>query len=411
MTDSTAQPQSPATAALWRGEDARAAILAAVAAPAPETAETVALADAAGRVLARDLRAGLSMPRWPNSAMDGYALRRADLGGASLPIRQRVAAGTAPAPLSPGTAARIFTGAPVPEGADTVVMQEHCRVAEDRLIVEQAPAHGANIRAAAGDFREHETVLAAGCHLQPQHVALAAAAGAAELLVHRRLRVALLVTGDELAPPGSPLGPGQIHESNGHMLASLVRRLGGEVHTQRNLPDDEAVTHAALAQAASEADLLLTSGGASVGDCDHVRRAAESVGELALFGIAVKPGKPLAFGRVGGTPLLALPGNPVSLFVTFLLFGAPLMRRLQGRATTMPEALWVPAGFQQDQTHGRADYIRVRLENASAVPCGAQDSGILTTTAAADGLACIPPHARVAPGEPLAYYPLAALLE
>jgi molybdopterin molybdotransferase len=322
------------------------------------------------------------------------------------------AAGTAPPPLAPATAARIFTGAPVPEGADTVVMQEHCRVAGDRVSIESPPAEtGANIRAAAMDFAAGEAVLRAGQHLRPQHIALAAAAGADQLTVYPRPRVTLLITGDELVPPGATLAPGEIHESNGHMLAALAEQLGVEVRTMRHLPDDFEATRAALAEAAAASDLVITSGGASVGDCDHTRRAAEAIGELSLFGVAVKPGKPLAFGRIAGTHLLALPGNPVSVFVTFLLFGAPLIRRLQGRDRSMPDPLWVPAGFEQTQSHWRADYIRVRLEEGRAIPCGDQGSGILTPTAAADGLACIPPHATVARGEPLAYYPLAVLLD
>ncbi len=392
-------------------EEARATILSAVTPPDPATATRVALRDAAGRVLAADVSATLSMPRWPNSAMDGYALRLADAQRGPLPISQRVAAGTAPDVLAPGTAARIFTGAPVPSGADTVVMQEHCRADDAHVLVENVPEIGANIRAAAEDFSCGEPVLRAGRHLRPQHIALAASAGAAEVAVHRRLRIALLITGDELAPPGTPLGDGQIHESNGHMLAALAGQLGAEIQGIANVPDDSAATRDALAAAAESADLVITSGGASVGDCDHVRSAAEGIGELAFFGIAVKPGKPLAFGRIGDTPLLIMPGNPVSLFVTFLLFGAPLIRRLQGRDVTMPEALWVPAGFEQAATRARADYIRVRLEDGRAVPCGGQGSGILTPTAAADGLACIPAHATVARGEPLAYYPMASLLE
>jgi molybdopterin molybdotransferase len=392
-------------------EEARATILAALTPPDPANAMPVPLDRASGHVLARDVIAELSMPRWPNSAMDGYALRLAEVGDQGLPISQRVAAGTAPAPLTAGTAARIFTGAPVPEGADTVVMQEHCRRDGDRLFVEKVPEAGANIRPAAEDFSRGAAVLGAGTHLRPQQVALAASAGVARVHVHPRVRMALLITGDELVPPGEALGDGQIHESNGHMLAALGAQLGADIQAIHTVPDDPDATREALASAANEADLIVTSGGASVGDCDHVRTAAEAIGDLAFFGIAVKPGKPLAFGSIRSTPLLVLPGNPVSLFVTFLLFGAPLLRRLQGRHATMPDALWVPAGFEQTRTRGRADYIRVRLAHGRAVPCGGQGSGILAPTAAADGLACIPPDSTVAPGEPLAYWPMAVLLD
>ena len=390
-------------------EAARARMLADVAPPAG--AESVALDAAGGRVLACDLAAALAMPRWANSAMDGYALRLADITDAGLTVSQCIAAGSAPAPLAPGTAARIYTGAPIPAGADTVVMQEHCHFDGQRLHVEKCPEMAANIRPAAEDFSHGDTLLGAGEHLRPQHIALAAAAGAESLAVYPRLRLALLITGDELVPPGKPLGDGQIHESNGHMLAALARELGAEVVLNEHVPDEPAATQAALERAAQAADLVVTSGGASVGDHDHVRAAATSVGEVTFFGIAVKPGKPLAFGRIANTLLLVLPGNPVSVFVTFLLFGAPLVRQMQGRRVAMPAAQWVPAGFEQTRTRSRADYIRVRLDEGRAVPCGAQGSGLLTPTAAADGLACIPPDARVAPGEPLAYYPMASLLD
>lgn len=407
----TAEGASTAAKRLLTVDEARSTILAAARSPDAGGAESVSLRNACGRVLARDVVAGLSMPRWPNSAMDGYALRLADAGAGTLPVRKVVAAGDAPTRLEAGSAARIYTGAPVPEGADTVVMQEDCSVYGDRVHVDSLPELGANIRGAAEDFTAGDTVLRAGQHLRPQHVALAASAGAAILDVHPRLRVTLLITGDELAPPGAELAPGEIHESNGHMLAALAEQLGVELRSIGHLPDEFDATCDALSAAAADSDLIITSGGASVGDCDHTRRAAEAIGELALFGVAVKPGKPLAFGGIGDTHLLVLPGNPVSLYVTFLLFGAPLVRQLQGRIRVMPEPLWVPAGFEQTRSRGRADYIRVRLEGGRAIPCGHQGSGVLTPTAAADGLACIPPRATVATGEPLAYYPLAVLLD
>lgn len=408
-----ADQRSSTSGGLASVEEARAAILAGVAPPSPQRAERVAPAEALGRVLAADLEAGLSMPRWPNSAMDGYALRLDDVtaaGDAGLPVSQYVAAGTAPGPLPPATAARIFTGAPLPAGADTVVMQEHCRRVDERVCVERLPGRGANIRAAGEDFAAGAVVLRAGCTLGPQHIALAASAGAAVLPVHRRLRVAVRVTGDELMPPGAALGDGQIHESNGHMLAALAARLGAEVGSADVVPDDRGATARALAEAAAGSDLVVTSGGVSVGEADHVRAAIEALGELGLFGVAVKPGKPLAFGRIGGTPLLALPGNPVSLFVTFVLFGAPLLRRLQGRAATMPEPLQLPAGFERTRAHGRAEYLRVRLDDGRIRPHGDQGSGILSSIAAAHGLALVPPHTAVAAGDPLAYFPMDALL-
>lgn len=408
-----AEPGASGPGALAGVAEARAAMLAALAPPAPRTAERVALAAAGGRVLAADVEAALSMPRWPNSAMDGYALRRDEAtaaGEAGLPLGAYVAAGSAPGPLPPGTAARIFTGAPLPAGADTVVMQEHCRRVDERVCVERLPGRGANIRAAGEDFEAGAAVLRAGEVLGPQHIALAASAGAATVAVHRRPRVAVRVTGDELVPPGTTPGPGQIHESNGHMLAALAAGLGAEVGGADIVADDAAATRRALSEAAADSDLVITSGGASVGEADHLRGALEALGEVALFGVAVKPGKPLAFGRIDETPVLALPGNPVSLFVTFVLFGAPLLRRLQGRAVTMPEPLRLPAGFEQAGTRARAEYLRVRLEDGRLVADARQGSAILSTTAAAHGLACVPAHTAVAPGDPLDYYPMEALL-
>ena len=407
----TSRPTQPSE--LLTVDAARAAILAAVARPAPANAERVALGAALGRVLAEDVTAGLSMPRWPNSAMDGYAVRRQDVeaaGSGGIRLSQRIAAGMAPDPLQPATAARIFTGAPVPAGADTVIMQEHCREARGRMYVDRMPETGANVRAAGEDFRAGDPVLRAGEFLRPQHIALAASSGAALLPVHRRPRVTLLVTGDELVPPGEALGDGQIHESNGHLLAALVSQLGAEVAFMETVPDDPDATRHALARAADSADLVLTSGGVSVGDADHVRGAVEAIGELAFFGIAVKPGKPLAFGRIDETPLLGLPGNPVSLFVTFVLFAAPLLRHLQGRSATMAVPLELPAAFEQTRTRARADYLRVRIDDGRVRPYREQGSGILGSTVGADGLACVPPNTPVAPGDPLPYYPMDALL-
>lgn len=397
--------------ALLSVEEGRARILDAVRPPGVISLEHVPLERAAGRVLGNDLVAGISMPRWPNSAMDGYALRVADVDDDGLPISQRIVAGATPSPLQPGTAARILTGARLPAGADTVVVQEHCRISDGLVFVESCPESGSNIRESGGDFLEGDHILTSGCHLRAQHIALAASSGATTLAVLPRLRVALLITGDELVQPGHHLGESQIYQSNGHMLSVLAKNLGAEVESVVNVPDCMDATRDALLDAAGCADVIMTCGGASVGDRDYVRAATEEIGELTLFGIAVKPGKPLASGHIHAKPILMLPGNPASLFVTFLLFGAPLMRRLQQREMSMPDALWIPAGFERTRSHSRADYIRVRLHRGTAVPCGEQNSGLLTPTASADGVACIPPHTKITVGEPLAYYPFSMLLD
>lgn len=392
---------------------ARAAMLAGIA-PVARAGERLPLRRALRRVLAEDLVAGLGMPRWPNSAMDGYALRAADAraaGASGLAVSQVAAAGVAPRPLQPGSAARIFTGAPIPDGADTVVMQEHCRDLGGRVVVEKVPGTGANIRAAGEDFRAGTVLLAAGRVLQPQHLALAASAGAARLPVRPRPRVAVIITGDELVAPGRALGPGQIHESNGTLLCGLVERLGALAEPTEVVGDDPAATRDALARAARESDCVLTSGGVSVGDADHVRDAVAALGSLSLFGVALKPGKPVAFGDIGGSPILCLPGNPVSAFVTFALFGAPLLRRLQGRAPTQPVPLPVPAGFEQPPRPRRDEYLRVRLDGGRLVPHASPGSGILTSLADADGLACVPAGTAVSVGDPLAFYSMGSLLD
>jgi molybdopterin molybdotransferase len=375
--------------------------------------ERLPLDDALGRILAHDLVAPVSVPAWDNSAMDGYAVRAADLGpdgGAELAVSQRIPAGVAPAPLQSGTAARIFTGAPVPAGADTVVMQEDCTETGGRVRIERLPGAGANIRAAGEDIRAGEAILEAGRRLRPEDIGLAASVGMAELEVGRRPRVAVLATGDELAPPGQPLPPGNIYNSNGPLAAALLRRLGCEPLPPLQVADSFEATRAALERAAADADLVLTSGGVSVGDEDHVKAAVAELGELALWKVAMKPGKPLAFGRVGATPFIGLPGNPVSLFATFLLFAAPAIRHMQGRDEPMPTPIPVPAGFERDRPGKREEYLRVRLENGCLRPYPHQGSGVLSSAAWADGLARLPAGVTVAEGDTLDYFAFDRLL-
>lgn len=375
--------------------------------------ERLPLEDALGRILAHDLVAPMSVPARDNSAMDGYAVRMADLGpdgDAELTVSQRIPAGVAPAPLPSGTAARIFTGAPVPEGADTVVMQEDCSETGGRVRIRRLSGAGANIRAAGEDIREGEAILKTGRRLRPEDIGLAASVGAAELEVGRRPRVAVLATGDELTPPGRPLPPGHIYNSNGPLAAALLRRLDCEPLPPRQVADTPEATRDALTRAAAEADLVLTSGGVSVGDEDHVKAAVEDLGELTLWKVAMKPGKPLAFGRIGDTPFLGLPGNPVSLFATFLLFAAPAIRQLQGRTEAMPAPTPVPAGFERERPGKREEYLRVRVENGRLRAYPHQGSGVLSSAVWADGLARIPAGAAVAEGDILDYFAFDRLL-
>lgn len=393
-------------------DEAQARLLASLA-PISRPPERIPLAESAGRILAHDLVAGIPVPGWDNSAMDGYALRAADLGiaGAVLPVSQRIPVGVAPAPLEPGTAARIFTGAPIPEGADTVVAQEVCREIEGRVHVDRQPATGANVRRAGEDLPRGAVALAAGRRLRPVDVGVAASLGYADLQVATPLRVAILATGDELVPPGRPLGPGQIYASNGPFLFSLLAGLGCSPLPPVQVPDSLTATREALDAAAAVADLVLTSGGVSVGEEDHVKAAVEAQGVLDLWKVAIKPGKPLAFGRVRNTAFIGLPGNPVALFVTFALFAAPAIRRLQGRSTALPTPLPLPAGFDRTRAEQRDVYLRVRLREGRLVPYPRQGAAILSSVAWADGLARVPAGRPVAHGDALDFYSMDTLLD
>ncbi|MFU8833171.1 MAG: gephyrin-like molybdotransferase Glp [Wenzhouxiangella sp.] len=390
--------------------DARARLLAAVE-PVCASVETP-LDDALGRVLAGSARAVTDVPPADNSSMDGYAFKRTELHGtdSGLPLSARVHAGQSPAPLESGTAVRIFTGAVIPEGADTVAMQENCREADGRVSVDPLPEAGANIRRAGEDLRAGEVIIEAGRRLQPQDLGLLASTGIDRVAVFEPLVVAILSTGDELVPPGRALAPGQIYNSNASVLAGLLHRLGCKVITADSVADTADATRAALERAAGQADLVISSGGVSVGEADHVKNTVAEIGQLDLWKISVKPGKPLAFGRIGTTPFLGLPGNPVSVFVTFCLFAAPVIRRMQGRADALPEPLPVPAGFAIDKPGNREEYLRVRVESGKIVPYPHQGSGVLSSVAWAHGLAKIPIGSTVAPGDRVEYFGFEALL-
>ncbi|MES1943563.1 molybdopterin biosynthesis protein [Salinisphaera sp. PC39] len=392
--------------------EARERLLAGLA-RADTGSERLPLEETLDRILAHDLVAPVSVPAWDNSAMDGYAVRAADVaadGGTELAVSQRIPAGVGPVPLRSGTAARIFTGAPVPEGADTVIMQEDCTETGDSVRIDRFPGAGANIRAAGEDIRAGDVVIPAGRRLRPQDLGLAASVGADALDVGRRLRVAVLATGDELVPPGQPLPPGGIYNSNAPLAAALLRRLGCEPLPPERVADTPEATREALTRAAAAADLVLTSGGVSVGDEDHVKAAVEALGRLDLWKVAMKPGKPLAIGRVAETPFLGLPGNPVSLFATFLLFAAPAIRRMQGRDTLLATPVPVPAGFERDRPGKRDEFLRVRVENGRLAAYPSQGSGVLSSAAWAHGLAHVPAGTRVAAGMPLDYYAMDSLL-
>ncbi|WP_122447007.1 gephyrin-like molybdotransferase Glp [Pseudomonas viridiflava] len=372
--------------------------------------ERVRLADAEGRVLATDLVSTLDLPPWPNSAMDGYALRVADWRGEPLPVSQRIFAGQAPEPLAPGTCARIFTGAPVPEGADCVEMQENAEVLDDqRVRFTESLKPEQNIRPQGQETRIGDTVLAAGTRLGPIELGLAASLGLAEVEVVRRVRVAVLSTGDELIEPGQPLGPGQIYNSNRVLLCSWLKRLQCDVVDAGILPDDLAKTRAALASL-HEVDLILSTGGVSVGEADFLGHALREEGELSLWKLAIKPGKPLTFGHFRGVPVIGLPGNPASTLVTFALLARAYLLRRQGVLDVTPLKFAVPAGFVWTRPGNRREYLRGRLEQGRVVPYRNQSSGVLRSAAWADGLIEVREGATVAEGDWVNFIPLSEVM-
>ncbi len=379
-----------------------------------DASETVGLGDALDRINAEPLLAPFPVPPFDNAAMDGYALRWRDAvaAGGVLPLAGRVVAGGAPVRLPPGVALRIFTGAAIPDGADTVVRQELVREVDGVLHVtlEAKDRLGANVRPAGGDLARGDTVLAAGRRLLPVDLGLAASVGATTVAVRPRPRVSVLVSGDELTPPGEPLAPGAIFESNGVMLSAILRMLGAEVRAVQRVQDTFSATCEALALAADEADLVLSSGGVSVGEEDHLKAAVRSLGSLEIDGLPIQPGKPLGFGYVTSTPWFGLPGNPVASLLTCLLFVAPVLRRLQGRAETLAPPYRLPAAFERPRAMQREAHLRVRRNGNTLALVAKQGSGVLSSAAASDGVAVVPIGATVAPGDLVDFHPFTDLL-
>ena len=388
------------------------------AARAVDGVEDVDTLAANGRVLACDQVSGLNVPSADNTQMDGYAVRAADCasGSATLRIAQRIPAGTVGQSLEPGTAARIFTGALIPEGADAVVMQEQCEANGDQVTIKHAPQSGEWIRRAGEDIVAGSVILPAGTRLRSQELGLAASVGLARLPVRRRVRVAVFFTGDELAMPGEPLAPGAIYNSNRFTLRGLLENLGCEISDYGIVPDSLQATRDTLRAAAAQHDLIITSGGVSVGEEDHIKPAVEAEGRLDMWQIAVKPGKPLAFGEVhregaGSAFFLGLPGNPVSSFITFLLFVRPFLLRLQGVTGAMaPKAIPLRADFDWTKPDRRNEFLRARVNDAGGLDLFPnQGSGVLTSTVWADGLIDNPPGQAIAKGDIVRFIPFASL--
>ena len=377
-----------------------------------EESESLPVVEALGRVLAEDIRSEIDVPPLANSAMDGYAIRIADVqpgGETRLRVTQRIPAGEVGAAIEAGTAARIFTGAPVPPNADAVIMQEQVCVEGDEIVFSAEVSPGQNIREAGEDIRAGQVILGNGTRLRAQELGLAASVGRDRVTVCRRPRVGIFFTGDELVEPGQPLAPGQIYDSNRYTLHGLLQSLGCEIIDLGIVGDTLGQTLEALQKASRRADLVITSGGVSVGEEDHVRAALEQLGELDMWRIRIKPGKPLAFGFIGDTAFLGLPGNPVSVFATFCLFVAPFLKQMTGANDVVAEPLRVRAAFDWPRPDSRREFARARLRRdeegqlvAEVYPN--QSSGVLMSTSWADGLVEIPEDSVVKPGDIINYY-------
>ncbi len=410
-------------------KEARAQLLAR-ARPIDES-ERIDLASASGRITAEDVIAGADVPGYANSAMDGYAVHAADIpntGEAILPVVQRIAAGTAGRPLALGEAARIFTGAPIPEGADAIAIQEDCRREGDNVIVPAPLAAGTFVRPRGNDIRAGEIVIAAGHRIRPQEMGAIASSGAKSVEVRRRIRVAILATGDELREPGEDLGPGQIYNSNRFTLLGLLERAGCEIVDLGIVADRPRATGDALRAGASQADVLITTGGVSVGEEDHIRHAIESMGEIFIRKVAVRPGKPIVHGRIDECDLIGLPGNPVSTLVGFCLFVRPFLLCRSGvdASRAFPIPIPVPAGFAWPVAQSRREFARARLipsQGDGSTECPTetdairveihprQGSDVLSAATWAGGLVEIPEGHTLEPGDLVLYHSFGDLLD
>ena len=395
--------------------------------PVSET-EILAMQATLGRVLAQSVNSLVDVPPLDNTSMDGYAVRTRDTNtpGQTLKIAQRIPAGSMGTQLEPGTAARIFTGAPVPPGADAVVMQEDCSTPEgasDQVQVNIAPTSGQWIRRRGEDLTSGKTALTAGTFLRPQELGVAASAGLTHLTVKRKVRVAAFFTGDELSLPGEPLKPGGIYNSNRDTLLACIKSLGCDATDFGIVPDSLDATKETLRKASKDHDLIITSGGVSVGEEDHIKPAVTAEGRLDLWQIAIKPGKPLAFGAVrksgdvksyateAETWFIGLPGNPVSSFVTFLLFVRPFILRLQGRDVGLPQSYPMRADFDWLKADRRNEFLRVKINAQGGLDLFPnQSSGVLTSASWGDGLVDCPPGEVFKSGDIVKYIPFSALL-
>ena len=383
--------------------------LIAAALPIPRT-EMVSLTEGLGRTLSSPITSPIDVPGFDNSAMDGYALRIANINKMPdrFPVVQRIAAGQTGKPLGPNEAARIFTGAPVPQGTNVVVPQEHTQAADDHIQLTQQVVTSQHIRRRGEDIEAGAVIIAAGTRLTPAHLALAASVGVSTLNVYARLKVAILFTGDELTEPGQPLAPGAIYNSNRYAIRALLEKLGCEVTDLGIVRDSSQATRDALQQASTLADVIVTCGGVSVGEEDHVKAAVQALGELNLWQIAMKPGKPLAYGKVGQSDFIGLPGNPVSAFVTFVLMARPFLLKRMGVTKVDTPSIPAIAGFDWPKPDRRREFLRAgfdRNEQGASVLniWPNQGSGVMSSVAWADGLVDVPPNTVIKKGDTVRY--------
>jgi molybdopterin molybdotransferase len=392
--------------------DEALAQLLAGARPVSEVEEVPTL-EATGRVLARAQRSTMDVPPMDNSAMDGYAVRTQELQGKGpLRVTQKIMAGSVGKPLEPGTAARIFTGAPIPAGADAVVMQEHVRAEGDEITAQKPVKPGDWIRHVGSDVKKGGEILPAGKRLAPQDTGLAASVGIKTLPVFRKVRLGLFFTGDELVMPGEPLAPGRIYNSNRFTLRGLAQAFACETRDYGIVPDSLEATREVLRRAAAECDLIVTSGGVSVGEADFVKPAVEAEGKLLMWRIAMKPGRPLAFGTIGKAAFIGLPGNPVSSFVTFLIFVRPFLLKTQGLSQVEPKAIAARAAFDWPEPDARREFLRVKWNAQGGLDLyPTQDSAVLTSTSWADGLVDNPAGQTIRKGDTVRFLPYSELYQ
>jgi len=385
----------------------------------PSKTEVVGLDDALDRILSEDINSSINVPGFDNSAMDGYTIAldkgHTDKEGLSFSIVDRIPAGSIGNELKAGCAARIFTGAPIPKGANTVIMQEECQLSEDgsQITINRAINLNENVRPVGNDIVEGGVILQRGRQLQPQDISLAASVGVGQLEVFSKIKVGVFFTGDELVEPGNPLTAGKIYNSNRYALVALLKQVGCDIINLGNIEDKLQSTIDALSSLSGRCDLIMTTGGVSVGEEDHVKGAVESLGKLNLWKIRMKPGKPLAFGQVGKTAFIGLPGNPVSSFVTFAIFALPFIKKMQGNSEHQTNAIKVQANFDCERARPRREYARARLDystgSAQANLFPKQGSDVMSSIVWAHGIIEIPEDITFKAGELLNYYPLSEL--